>query len=407
VLERSRVAEEVKGLEQAARATLRKYGVRFGAYHLYLPNLLKPGRARACVQLWALKEATPETKGLDEVPHLASSGRTSFQADKDVPKALYRVVGYRVCGERAVRVDILERLADLIRPALAWRPGRRAEAAGRGRGRRLHRDGEHDVAHRLVGRGLRLDAALARLPDGQAVEARRAGAGAERGAEPAPNGTAGEAAPPRQRSRPSRAAESRTARRAERRIERAPAMPRVVPEVGRRRAAGARRLPPSLRSKPKPEEKPAEPEMIEVWRPGRPPEEAPSAASARRAARTARAPSASRRPRAAGPQAPRRRTAPHRPSGCVRGAERSEADEPPRHGRDRPNARIVRSARAGRRSASAAAGAGSRAAGSRVRAREGGATSRIATASRAVDRSERRRGAADPNSAVRQAGWRS
>jgi ATP-dependent RNA helicase SUPV3L1/SUV3 len=31
------------------------------------------------------------------------------------------VLGYRQCGERAVRVDILERLADLIRPALAWR----------------------------------------------------------------------------------------------------------------------------------------------------------------------------------------------------------------------------------------------------------------------------------------------
>ena len=43
--------------------------------------------------------------------------------DKELPKPLYRVVGYRVCGERAVRVDILERLADLIRPLLAWRPG--------------------------------------------------------------------------------------------------------------------------------------------------------------------------------------------------------------------------------------------------------------------------------------------
>ena len=97
--------------------------MRFGAYHLYLPNLLKPGPRALAVQLWALKEATPDTKGLDDVPHLAVSGRTSFPADKDVPKALYRVVGYRVCGERAVRVDILERLADLIRPALAWRPG--------------------------------------------------------------------------------------------------------------------------------------------------------------------------------------------------------------------------------------------------------------------------------------------
>src|SRR5437868_8360326 len=54
---------------------------------------------------------------------LAASGRTSIAADKEVSKALYRVAGYRVCGERAVRVDILERLADLIRPAIAWRPG--------------------------------------------------------------------------------------------------------------------------------------------------------------------------------------------------------------------------------------------------------------------------------------------
>ena len=127
VLERHRVAEEVKGLDQGARAALRKYGVRFGAYHLYLPNLLKPGPRALATQLWALKEATPDTKGLTDVPHLASSGRTSFPADKDVPKALYRVVGYRVCGERAVRVDILERLADLIRPALAWRPGSPAQ----------------------------------------------------------------------------------------------------------------------------------------------------------------------------------------------------------------------------------------------------------------------------------------
>src|SRR5262249_52052407 len=50
---------------------------------------------------------------------------------------LYRIAGYRVCGERAVRVDILERLADLIRPALSWRegaPGPKPAAAFDGRG---------------------------------------------------------------------------------------------------------------------------------------------------------------------------------------------------------------------------------------------------------------------------------
>jgi ATP-dependent RNA helicase SUPV3L1/SUV3 len=123
VLERQRVAEEVKGLDQPARATLRKYGVRFGGYHLYVPALLKPAPRTLAAQLWALKNATPDAKGLDELQHLAAGGRTSIPIDKEIAKPFYRIVGYRVCGERAVRVDILERLADLIRPALGWREG--------------------------------------------------------------------------------------------------------------------------------------------------------------------------------------------------------------------------------------------------------------------------------------------
>ncbi len=122
VLERQRVAEEVKGLDQASRATLRKYGLRFGAYHLYLPTLLKPAPRSLAAQLWALKHESPDVKGLDELQRLAASGRTSIPVDKETPKTLYRTIGYRVCGERAIRVDILERLADLIRPALMWRP---------------------------------------------------------------------------------------------------------------------------------------------------------------------------------------------------------------------------------------------------------------------------------------------
>ncbi len=124
VLERTRVADDVKALPQDARAALRKFGIRFGAYHLYLPNLVKPAPRALAAQLWALKNGgVDEIKGLDDVPHLAASGRTSFIADKDVPKGFYRAAGFRVCGERAVRVDILERLADLIRPAVSYRPG--------------------------------------------------------------------------------------------------------------------------------------------------------------------------------------------------------------------------------------------------------------------------------------------
>jgi ATP-dependent RNA helicase SUPV3L1/SUV3 len=121
VLDRQRIADEVKGLDQATRATLRKYGVRFGAYHIYVPSLLKPAPRLLSTQLWALKHGSADSKGFAAVGQLAASGRTSIAAEADADKMLYRTAGYRVCGARAVRVDILERLADLIRPALAWR----------------------------------------------------------------------------------------------------------------------------------------------------------------------------------------------------------------------------------------------------------------------------------------------
>ncbi|WP_159727983.1 helicase-related protein [Methylosinus sp. Ce-a6] len=124
VLERSRVAREIKTLSQEDRAALRKKGVRFGAYHLYLPQLLKPAPRSLAALLWGLKHGGLDNlKGLEEVPHLAASGRTSFAADPAISKGFYRAAGFRVCGERVVRVDILERLADLIRPASAYRPG--------------------------------------------------------------------------------------------------------------------------------------------------------------------------------------------------------------------------------------------------------------------------------------------
>ena len=73
--------------------------------------------------LWALKNDGLQQKGVDDLPALAASGRTSIPVDPEIARPLYRLAGYRVCGARAIRVDILERLADLIRPALAWRPG--------------------------------------------------------------------------------------------------------------------------------------------------------------------------------------------------------------------------------------------------------------------------------------------
>ena len=122
ILERQDVANDVRQLDQDMRASLRKLGVRFGAYNIYVPALLKPAPSQLLAQLWALKHGTPDMPGLVELPQLSASGRTSITVDPQIDKALYKVVGFRVCGPRAVRVDILERLADLIRPLIAWKP---------------------------------------------------------------------------------------------------------------------------------------------------------------------------------------------------------------------------------------------------------------------------------------------
>lgn len=121
ILKRENVAEEIKSLDQPSRAQLRKYGVRFGAFNIYLPMLLKPAAAELCATLWALKHAEKNNLSLDQLPEPPRAGLTSVAADPVTPEAYYRAFGFHLCGPRAVRLDILERLADLIRPLVAWR----------------------------------------------------------------------------------------------------------------------------------------------------------------------------------------------------------------------------------------------------------------------------------------------
>ncbi len=122
IVERHEISDDVRQLDQNMRASLRRLGVRFGAYHIYVPALLKPAPSQLIAQLWALKNADLDIPGLSELPQLSASGRTSIPVDPQVSAQLYKVVGFRVCGPRAVRVDILERLADIIRPLVAWKP---------------------------------------------------------------------------------------------------------------------------------------------------------------------------------------------------------------------------------------------------------------------------------------------
>ena len=122
LLPRAAVAEEVKGLDQDVRAKMRKLGVKFGAYHIYAPLSLKPAPRELALILWALKNGGVRQPGVSDLPQIVLSGRTSFLIDPEVNPKLYEVAGFKVAGRRAVRVDILERLADIIRPLIALNP---------------------------------------------------------------------------------------------------------------------------------------------------------------------------------------------------------------------------------------------------------------------------------------------
>ncbi|MCB1419042.1 MAG: helicase, partial [Notoacmeibacter sp.] len=130
VINRREIADDVKGLDQDARGKLRRLGVRFGAYHIFLPALLKPAPAGLVTLLWALANDGKDKPGFGDVVSVMAAGRTSVVTDPAFAPEFYRLAGFRNLGRRAVRVDILERLADLIRPALSWQPGQGSRPEG-------------------------------------------------------------------------------------------------------------------------------------------------------------------------------------------------------------------------------------------------------------------------------------
>ncbi|MDP4032736.1 MAG: hypothetical protein Q8P60_07795, partial [Pseudorhodobacter sp.] len=109
VLPRDLVAGDVKELDQEARGALRKHGVRFGQFTIFLPLLLKPAPTRLRLVLWSL------WNGLDEFPESPPPGLVTIPNVAEVPKAHYTLAGYHPAGSRAIRIDMLERLADILR----------------------------------------------------------------------------------------------------------------------------------------------------------------------------------------------------------------------------------------------------------------------------------------------------
>ncbi|MDA7427164.1 helicase-related protein [Primorskyibacter aestuariivivens] len=109
VLPRAQVADEVKALDQDARGALRKHGIRFGQFTIFMPLLLKPAPTRLRLVLWSLAQ------GLDVFPEAPPPGLVTVPSDEGAPEGADIMSGYRKAGARAIRIDMLERLADMVR----------------------------------------------------------------------------------------------------------------------------------------------------------------------------------------------------------------------------------------------------------------------------------------------------
>jgi ATP-dependent RNA helicase SUPV3L1/SUV3 len=109
---RTQFGDDLKQIDQNERGKLRKIGMRFGEFTLFMPALLKPAPASLLTLLWALW--TDRKPG--EIP-APQAGRVSIEINESLPHAYYYACGYRPSGQRAVRIDMLERLAGLIRTA--------------------------------------------------------------------------------------------------------------------------------------------------------------------------------------------------------------------------------------------------------------------------------------------------
>lgn len=109
LLPRAQVADDVKALDQEARGALRKHGVRFGQFTIFMPLLLKPAPTRLRLVLWSL------SKGLQEFPEAPPPGLVTVPTGEGTPDGYHLMSGYRASGARAIRIDMLERLADMLR----------------------------------------------------------------------------------------------------------------------------------------------------------------------------------------------------------------------------------------------------------------------------------------------------
>lgn len=110
VLPRRDVDAELRQLDQDERKGLRRFGVRIGATSLHMPLVLKPHAIELRLLMWAMAGKQ------SALPPLPTPGMVWVDTEETAPREFYEMCGFHVVGKKAVRMDMLERLADAVRP---------------------------------------------------------------------------------------------------------------------------------------------------------------------------------------------------------------------------------------------------------------------------------------------------
>ena len=101
----------IRAMQESDKPRLARLGLRFGVETVYMPELLKPAQIELRSLLFSLANGAFFEGGPPP------AGRVAIDAIADVPDAYWLAVGYRRLGQRVMRVDMVERVAMLVRVA--------------------------------------------------------------------------------------------------------------------------------------------------------------------------------------------------------------------------------------------------------------------------------------------------
>jgi ATP-dependent RNA helicase SUPV3L1/SUV3 len=108
------------------RAALARHGVRIGLHTVFMPQLVRPRAAAALAVLW--HAAHP---GKFHSVFLARPGALSAPLEHARTWGECAAAGYRICGRFAVRIDLVDRLAEAVEASEAQPDGALARIIGR------------------------------------------------------------------------------------------------------------------------------------------------------------------------------------------------------------------------------------------------------------------------------------